>query len=220
MKKILITSAVAAASVFTLVSCRSNKKTEAYIDSRVDTAIKSEYLGAISFDEVNFVNKTAVDSLAASGKDHFEVMLPTNVDASKYVNIMDISAADSVYDKVNVLYASTYAWSDKEYEGIIDVLKTDETLNAFEKKATEMKITKEYLDSTEAESRTLVVTYLPVEAVYVKYNKKKEIKQTITSYVLVPVYSALTTKTNGVVADTEVASLPTITFTVKKSVIL
>lgn len=211
MKKIISTGIFALAGIVTLVSCGSKSSAPVTSDTTLDTDIKTNYLSSVAFND-DAMND--VTELKEKGKSYYEVKLPTNIEASKYVNVMDASAFDSKHDHIFAKYASTNNWSVDSYEDIIEILKADDTLGVFTDYATEVEAADDYLDNTEASTRRLAVVYLPVYVVYAKYSSKKLSKTTI-SYVLVPVYAAITVDNGSGIQDTTASAYSEITFSVK-----
>ena len=213
MKKIITASLFALAGVVTLVSCGSKSSSPVTSDTTLDTDIKANYLSSVTFNDTAMNDESATE-LKTNGKSYYEVKLPTDVEASKYVNIMDASAFDSKHDHIFARYASTNSWSLDSYDDIIDILKSDESLGVFADYATEVKAEDGYIDNTEASTRRLAVVYLPVYVVYAKYSSKKLAKTTI-AYVLVPVYASITTDTGAGISDTTASAYNEISFSIK-----
>lgn len=214
MKKFFSTIGLVFALLLCLASCGKKKSTEPYTDSTSESSdIYNSWIKNVTYN-TTAVNQASVDELKSASKSYYQVSLPQDVAASKKANVMPISAYDSKYDTAYANYASTNVWSQDAYAKIIDCV-AEANIGAFDKFSTEIEASPEYIANTAADSRVLAVVYVPVKVVYANYKKKSLVSTTI-SYVLVPVYGSLTTKANDVIADAQVASMPTISFELTK----
>lgn len=219
MKKIISAMLILLTGVFALTSCRKNNSSSDPISyGSDDKEIYINYLNTVTFG--SDINATAAAEAKTNNQSYYEVYLPTDT-STKYLSVSSASEYDSKYDSIYANYASTYSKSNDEYNDIINIIKSDAavgaTLNIFDEVSTKIETPQNYFD-TQKDSRVFAVVYVPVKVVYAYY-KKSTLKTTTTSYVLAPVYASLTTKTNDVIADSNVAGINEIIFTVNKGAI-
>lgn len=194
MKKIIPTIFTLSLASVALVSCGSSKSKDPVTDNKSEaTQVYANYFQTINYDR--YLNQAAAEELAANSKSYYEIHIPTNTEASKFLNTMDASSYDNKKDKVYVRYASTTKWSSDTYDDIIELLQADTTLAVYADYQTKVDVPADYLTTTTKEDRVLKVVYLPVKVVYVKYSKKK-LSSTTISYMLAPVASKITDKAN------------------------
>ena len=197
MKKSILLTALVAILTLLLASCNKSSKGDDLPDtSSSETATYINYIK----DKITF-SDTAMNAsdIEDASKAHYEVKLPTDIEAAKRLNIMDAKAYDSSNDTVYARYGVLEdSWGDDQINECINILLKDETLGVFKNVSTEVVPATDYLTSTEKDSRRLAVIYIPVMFNYVG---NSDIDDDVYSYVFAPVYATLTTLTSDALAD-------------------
>ncbi len=197
MKKSILFTALVAVLTLSLTSCRKSSKGDDLPDtSSSETATYINYIK----DKITF-SETAMNAadIEDQSKPHYEVKLPTDIEAAKRLNVMDAKAYDSSKDTVYARYGVLEdSWGDDQINECINILVKDETLGFFKNVSTEVVPASDYLTSTNKDSRRLAVIYVPVMFNYVG---NSDIDDDVYSYVFAPVYATLTTLTSDTLAD-------------------
>lgn len=195
MKKQLLIAGLGLVGIVSLASCTTSKSG----DDLPDTSSKetATYINYIQ-DKITF-NETAMnaDSIDADSA-HYEVFLPTDLSASVR---MTVANAQAYTKKSKGIYANYIAledsWDDDNLDDILNILVTDESLGVFSEVSTKVDTPDGYFD-TEASTRRLATTYIPLQ---VNYVGNSDVDDDVYSYVFAPTYSVLTTLVNDVLAD-------------------
>lgn len=233
MKKFIL-SIFAALSVFALGSCNNSKESYTLDDSAKETELAKSWFNSIEWnsDAINKAdnndkteNDKTVKGYDSSKTAHYEVFLPSDISANLKLNVSNIAS----YDKKSTVYAN-YAsctnLSSSDYGKIIDVISQDTTVKTattyepFKKYSTAIDPIEGFIDAAK-DSKMFAVVYIPSKVEYIKYDSEGTRKTSLRTFVLVPVYAATTTVSNGVYSDAKVEALKgkSFTFTVKKGAI-
>lgn len=200
MKKELFIASLGLVGILSLLACTKADSGDDLPDtSSRETATYINYIQ----DKITF-NETAMNAASIdSTKAHYEVFLPTNIDESIR---MSIANAEGYTKNTKGIYANYISlensWDDDNLDEILNILVADETLNVFNKVSTKIETPENYFE-TEASTRRLATTYIPLQ---VNYVGNSDVDNDVYSYVFAPTYSVLTTLVNDVLADSKAQS--------------